>query len=221
VETIEYRTVDKSQWGDGPWQNEPDKKQWRDPETGLPCLIVRGPSGALCGYVGVTEGHPFYKVAYSHYTSRDDGKIPEADTSPEAQLSVHGGITFSRGCEPVTEADYARMLKNVAGHKAAAAKHPLGDAAEWLQRWLPHLGSYEAYRERAEAEYICHKAAAEDKVWWFGFDCAHAGDVSPKMREWEKTLGLAPRYRDGDVYRDMAYVTEQVTSLAKQLAAVK
>ena len=57
METIEYRTMDKSVWGPGPWQNEPDKRQWQDEATGLPCLIVRNSMGALCGYVGVSEGH--------------------------------------------------------------------------------------------------------------------------------------------------------------------
>lgn len=56
METIEYRTADKSQWGEGPWTAEPDKRQWRDEATGLPCLIVRGPHGAFCGYVGVAGG---------------------------------------------------------------------------------------------------------------------------------------------------------------------
>ena len=46
METIDYRTVDKTTWGAGPWQDEPDKKQWRD-ETGFPCLIVRNNGGAL------------------------------------------------------------------------------------------------------------------------------------------------------------------------------
>lgn len=36
METLEYRTKDKSTWGDGPWQQEPDKKQWQDAATGLP-----------------------------------------------------------------------------------------------------------------------------------------------------------------------------------------
>lgn len=40
MQTIEYRTIDKTAWGDGPWLNEPDKKQWQDVETGLPCLAV-------------------------------------------------------------------------------------------------------------------------------------------------------------------------------------
>lgn len=64
MKTIEYHTVDKSTWADGPWKNEHDKVQYTDPVTGMPCLIVRGPSGALCGYVGVNEGHPCYEKGY-------------------------------------------------------------------------------------------------------------------------------------------------------------
>jgi len=81
VETIEYRTIDKSAWTRGPWDDEPDKRQWQDAETGLPCLIVRNRLGALCGYVGVAPGHPAHG---QHYDS------VEAD--------VHGGLTFSHGC---------------------------------------------------------------------------------------------------------------------------
>ncbi len=47
MEKIEYRTVDKTGWGEGPWQSEPDKRQWQDEATGLPCLIVRGPAIAV------------------------------------------------------------------------------------------------------------------------------------------------------------------------------
>lgn len=49
MQTISYTTKDKSTWGDGPWQHEPDKMQYEDPDTGLPCLIVRNAVGALCG----------------------------------------------------------------------------------------------------------------------------------------------------------------------------
>jgi hypothetical protein len=45
MDTIEYRTIDKSQWGPGPWQDEPDKKQWQDEATGLPCLEGFAPFG--------------------------------------------------------------------------------------------------------------------------------------------------------------------------------
>jgi hypothetical protein len=89
METFTYSTVDKSTWGPGPWQDEPDKLQFEDPDTGLPCLIVRSPSGALCGYVGVTEGHPFYGVDYSDL--------------PPIDLPVRGGVTFSDFCQEGAE----------------------------------------------------------------------------------------------------------------------
>lgn len=29
METLEYTTMDKSTWGEGEWNSEVDKKQWR------------------------------------------------------------------------------------------------------------------------------------------------------------------------------------------------
>ena len=65
MQTIEYKTVDKSNWERGEWDNEPDKKQWLDEATGLPCLIVRAPvTGSLCGYVGIAPEHPLFAIGY-------------------------------------------------------------------------------------------------------------------------------------------------------------
>lgn len=81
-------TYDKSSWGEGPWQNEPDELSFDDDGTELPCRIVRNLSGALCGYVGISVDHPLHSI---HYT----------DVGPD--LEVHGGLTFSgelkKGCE--------------------------------------------------------------------------------------------------------------------------
>lgn len=55
--------------------------QYDDPETGMPCLIVRGPSGALCGYVGVPSTHPCYEKSYD-----------------DVSVEVHGGLTYSAFC---------------------------------------------------------------------------------------------------------------------------
>ena len=86
METKEYRTIDKTDWLRGEWDTEPDKAQFTDEKTGLPCLIVRALSGALCGYVGVPEGHPYFgKNFYDVY-----------DITQE--LEVHGGLTFSDFC---------------------------------------------------------------------------------------------------------------------------
>jgi hypothetical protein len=93
MQTREWTTIDKSTWGDGEWQQEPDKMQWRDVATGLPCLIVRSSlSGALYGYVGVLPGHPYHGKGYSVLFANAESCI---ETGPE----VHGGVTFIGGCE--------------------------------------------------------------------------------------------------------------------------
>jgi hypothetical protein len=84
MKAMQWTFIDKSAWPRGPWDDEPDKMQWLDEATGLPCLIVRGPlAGALCGYVGVPEGHPCFGVEYD---------APGVD--------VHGGLTFAGPCDP-------------------------------------------------------------------------------------------------------------------------
>lgn len=204
MKTQEWKTVDKSTWGNGPWQDEPDKRQWKDEATGLPCLIVRGPSGALCGYVGVAEGH-------SHF-----GK--DYDNAP---VEVHGGLTFASKCADMSPAAYAKGLERVKTTAEEAKRHPKGDAAEWLKEWAPHLGTYEAWREQSEKANICHipGPGEPDHVWWFGFDCAHYQDTTPASDARSRTYG--GNYERDGVYRDVAYVTAECTSLAKQLAALQ
>ena len=69
-------------WGEGPWNNEPDRDVWVDPITDLDCLINRGPSGAWCGYVGVGPDHPLHGVQYD-----------------DVDVDVHGGLTYSDACQ--------------------------------------------------------------------------------------------------------------------------
>jgi len=73
-----YR-VDRTGWDPGPWDNEPDRLEWRS--HGLPCLIVRNDLGNLCGYVAVPPGHPDHGA---HYDAPD--------------VEVHGGLTYSSPC---------------------------------------------------------------------------------------------------------------------------
>ncbi len=115
--------VDKSTWGDGPWQSEPDRLEFRVPELPtLACLMVRGPMGSWCGYVGVPPGHPAH--------GKDDGEL---------DLKVHGGLTYAAPC----------MVESARGPEAL----------------------------------VCHvpQPGESDDVWWLGFDCGHAWDVSPGM----------------------------------------
>jgi hypothetical protein len=79
-----WQTVNKSEWPEeGEWNDEPDKAHWIDKDTGLDCLIVRGPSGALCGYVGIPETHRYFGKGYD-----------EVDN----HIECHGGLTFADLC---------------------------------------------------------------------------------------------------------------------------
>lgn len=171
MQTIEYRFEDKSEWRRGPWDEEPDKVQWQDEETGLPCLAVRGGyHGAWCGYVGVAEGHPWFKEEYDEHED----------------VEVHGGLTFSDFCA-----------------------------------------------EENKEHGVCHipDAGEPERLWWFGFDCMHAFDITPKRGSRTDFGHLLSSFTDAilatqatlkgerDEYRTLAYVKSEVASLARQIKA--
>jgi hypothetical protein len=82
MKTLTYTTIDRSAWPSGEWDSEPDKVQWKDMATGLPCLAVRNQHmGHWCGYVGVAPGHPQYEMG-------------------GCELDVHGGVNFAAMCAP-------------------------------------------------------------------------------------------------------------------------
>jgi len=161
VEEKSWHFTDKTGWPQGRWLEEPDKIQWRDDGAGLPCLIVRGPSGALCGYVGVPESHPYFGKDYGQCLDLKCDHEDWCHQRIDSEIGAHGGITFSGAC--------------------------------------------------SESEHgICHVIEGDDKTWWFGFDCAHSGDLCP------------PRDRyAGDWYKDVDYVKSEIQSLALQLARIK
>lgn len=102
METIEYTdVVDRSKWGEGPWDAESlDKMQWRDPISGLPVMIKRGPIGAWCGYVGIEDpDHPYFEKDYSNI---------------DGDLQVHGGLTFASFCDE-GEGDHGERICHIPG----------------------------------------------------------------------------------------------------------
>lgn len=77
--------INKTGWGVGPWTDEPDRAEWRDRQTGYPCLAVRNESaGMWCGYVAVPPGH---RAHGRHHSDVDD------------DVGVHGGLTYSGPCD--------------------------------------------------------------------------------------------------------------------------
>ena len=162
METKTYTTIDRTAlgWPAGPWDGEPDKMQWPDAETGLPCLAVRHPSyGHWCGYVGLPPAHPMYGNGFD-----------------DVAFEAHGGLTFAAPCSP-------------------------GDD---------------------ETKGICHIPAPgePDHVWWLGFDCSHAWDLSPQDVKDKAERGYAFAMMDDQQYRTLVYVRQQCVSLAAQVANV-
>jgi hypothetical protein len=199
MERIEYRTVDKSTWPRGAWDQEPDKVQWIDEATGLDCLIVRNGGGALCGYVGVGPSHPSHQQDYN-----------------DVDVDVHGGLTFSDTCADASRENFVRWQQSVPSMRLEAARHPHGDAARRLAE-VGHLeDDFDGWQRWMESVAICHlpQSGQPDRVWWLGFDCAHLGDISPAYD------GLRRSGYGDDTYKDIGYVTNEVTRLASQLAAL-
>lgn len=80
--------IDRTGWGSGPWDREPDRVEWRDEATGLPCLMLRQANGGnWCAYVGVPPGHPWHGAHYGDY-----------DRLGSAEDAAHGGLTFAGPC---------------------------------------------------------------------------------------------------------------------------
>jgi hypothetical protein len=154
-----YVTTDKSGWGQGPWEDEPDKAQWVDEATGYDCLIVRNPLGALCGYVGVPPGHACYGVPY------DDIRCQGPD---DDYIDVHGGLTYSDFCDE--NADEAKGICHVplAGRPAKVwwlgfdCAHsmdiaPSMEARDRERGWPPIRFGGGSYRT---IEYVQHECAS-------------------------------------------------------------
>lgn len=112
----------------------------------------------------------------------------------DIDVDVHGGLTFEHASVFAHPAEMARLEE-----KANAADAMFGDH----------------YRRLATAEK--EKAGEEDdyphalgtEAWWYGFDCAHSGDLSPGMGH---SFGH-------EVYRDRDYVFVEIERLASQAAA--
>ena len=173
-------------WGEGPWQIEPDRVDFR--HAGFACLLHRNRAGNWCGYVGVPPGHPLHGVGYSdespalaealerrkkHPIGDNPGMAVmlacltgELAPRPEIVLDVHGGPTYSGACQ---------------GH-------------------LCHVP----------------EAGEPDALWWFGFDCGHSDDYTPAYdHEYRLSFKRHAVYRDlAYVRRETESLAQQLAALA-------
>lgn len=82
VQQVIERLYSRDGKASGPWDNEPDRIAWVDPDTRYPCLMRRNEFGSWCGYVAIPPDHTAHGWDY--------GELEE--------IEVHGGLTYSQGC---------------------------------------------------------------------------------------------------------------------------
>ena len=160
MKTMEWKKPgDKTKWGQGPWLFEPDQVQWVDEATGLTCIARRNMRGGnWCGYVGVNDGHPYFKKGYD-----------------DVEADVHGGLTYADLCEgepgegichlPAPgEPDAVWWLGFDCAH--AWDRRP-GDEAMWREIGKPELALPEPNARYRTLQFVkdeCAKLAAQLKA---------------------------------------------------------
>ncbi len=112
----------------------------------------------------------------------------------DLELDVHGGLTYSAICD----------------EGPSPSRGLMGEA-----RRICHVAEGRAYN--SPVEHATDYRAAHDRAWWFGFDCNHLYDVVPEERN---DRGRFLGHETGAVFRDEAYVYDQVIDLAAQLRAI-
>ncbi len=227
MERMEWRFEDiKAKLPPGPWRDEPDKIQWQDEATGLACLIVRGPLGALCGYVGVADDHRLHGVDYGE-CARPGARPPNPKREAKrwaAGLSGRGWrVLASPGISPeaIRLHEMSENLHKSLWARRRDTRRSCGNA------WCSHTPesvleahggiTYSGACSPGEGgRGICHTPSPGDPrdLFWFGFDCAHCGDVVPGMPFGSSLMS------DGQ-YCDVGYVAAECARLAGQLARMK
>lgn len=175
------------------WHTEPDYVRFL--HFGLYCIVARMPrSGHLCGYAAVSHEHPLFGLDY--------------DDESEALLPLlESGYQTADGVGVITA-----FLASLRGEL-----RPTPSSVLEVHQGITYASEHEPRARRAVWESgRMVSAPVPDRLWWFDFDCAHAGDLQPKRHDdptWPHVFG--------EVYRDFDYVLDKTRGLAEQLASVK
>ncbi|MFN3727610.1 MAG: hypothetical protein ACK4SZ_15055 [Allosphingosinicella sp.] len=114
---------------------------------------------------------------------------------PNLDIEVHGGLSYSALCQhgPSPAPGVATEARRICHVSTRRARHGA----------VEHATDYRVQR---------------DDAWWFGFECNHVYDVVPDERSHANRFLAA---ETGAVYRDEAYVHQEVINLAAQLRAIE
>jgi hypothetical protein len=160
-------------------------------EGDFPFAIVKHDElGTLCGYMGVPPVHPWY------------GKHCD-----DLDVEVHGGLTYGHHQNWGHPLEIARAEQQIA--EALKGKETFPGLWETLARGHSRHLEFEQAHAGEDSEYPVKTGL---DIWWFGFDCAHAGDLIPGLSH------HSPLLQASEVYRDEEYVRGQLKYLGAQAA---
>jgi hypothetical protein len=158
------------------------------------------------------------------------GSVERADPGPPI-VGISAGVSRRWGGGPWDdEPDRAEwrcaglpclLVRNDFGAWCGYAAVPPGHPAYEKEHHAPVLEEVMVHGGLTYAgpcfDHICHapQEGEPDNVWWFGFDCSHAWDVTPGLHAIHGYSPLA-----GESYKDIAYAHEQTELLARQLAEI-
>ena len=110
-----------------------------------------------------------------------------------------------------TERDQALFVSH--GYWCEIIRHPShGSLCGYV-----YMGKHHPYANAEYPDVTVHGGITYNDGKKMGFDCAHMGDFLPYTTRFSTLAGVTP---NGWVYRNWAYVKEQVEHLAAQLRAV-
>lgn len=154
------------------------------------CVIQRhNYFGNYLGYVGVDENHPCYNLSYDGTTSEEfDKRMNE----------------FRNKLSTATEA------KDIPG-----AFSGMSQPTEYYTFGGIKIQNVDVHGGITYAKGTLHGINDDilDKLWWFGFDTLHPGDMHLFINS------LTSSFNEG-TYKDLEYTRKEVKSLAEQLKQI-
>lgn len=160
------------------------------------CVVLMTDVGHRCGYVGIKPGHPLYEEDYDSRPEIIQDSCESLIDSPIGKRGVINIILFDpeEGIRVVDLFDVHGSLT----YSGGKSTYPI---TSWIELRWP---------SRSNATFYYNP-------WWFGYDCAHAGDgkdlsvVSDIVRE------ISEIYSTHGILRSLDYCISECESLSDQL----
>lgn len=172
-----FRVGERHPGGDGPWKLEADKVAWRDPATGMDCIIRRAPYGGyLCGYVALQPCHPLFGF--------------EGDALEALGIRPHGGVNHGAPCEELESEPYSvchvsersgASRRNRARASAAAGFDRQHDDAWWFGFSCDKPGDLQPTRPDAPASVRGSRVGLKNVYRDENYVLAHVIDLAAQL----------------------------------------